>query len=124
MADPLRAFHDLSWLLLLRLLSAPDDSNAPYRWCDWASPDGSTRLALQQRGEGALLDFVNDELFPQLLRRGQLPSATPQQRLIGMVLKRTEAGDQRTPEELLDLIDDQEHAFVVALARLRTPKMR
>ena len=38
--------------------------------------------------------------------------------------QQAEKGDQRTPEELLDLIEDQEQAFVAALAQLRTPYMR
>ena len=38
----------------------------PYRWQDWAAPDGAKRIELQSGALGGTFAFVNQSLLPNL----------------------------------------------------------
>src|ERR1700730_13056286 len=82
-AGALQYVPELTWILFLRILDEretreADESQAvgsefrpslvlPYRWQDWAAPNGPKRIELTMEGTlGAYFSFVNGELFPHL----------------------------------------------------------
>jgi len=112
---------ELTWILFLRILDeneareaeageAVEDEftpslSAPYRWRDWAAPDGPRRQELQQGAMGALFPFVNDELIPHLKALRDRPSATSRQQVISEVLSGVERTRIDTERNLLDILD-------------------
>lgn len=94
---------ELTWMLFLRFwdLKAeldereaeefgqpkPEESiPAPYRWRDWAAPQGAHRQETWQSGGIA---FVNSELFPRLRELGDA-TGSPQQQVIGEIFRAKE----------------------------------
>jgi len=91
---------ELTWILFLRILDEREtyeletaresgqqycrSIESPYRWQDWASPQGCKRRELEK--EGGLLTFVNNELFPHLMSLGKRPDATPRQKIISEII--------------------------------------
>src|SRR5579859_2309172 len=77
-AGALQYVPELTWILFLRILDEreareADEAEAvgwhyspslvaPYRWQDWAAPNGTKRAALQNGAMGAFFTFVNAEL--------------------------------------------------------------
>lgn len=74
---------ELTWILFLRVLDEIEENDAveaeavgaehrpslaaPYRWRDWAAPDGAHRKILAEDGHaGGFFAFVNDDLLPYL----------------------------------------------------------
>jgi type I restriction enzyme M protein len=83
-AGALQYVPELAWILFLRIRDEREAKEAeqaeavgaefrpsleaPYRWRDWAAPDGPKRIELQNGALGALFGFVNGELLPYLKR--------------------------------------------------------
>src|SRR5438093_11739915 len=81
-AGAMQYVPELTWILFLRILDEREQHEAeqaeavdaeftpsfssPYRWRDWAAPDGGKRKQLQQGVLGAYFSFVNGELIPYL----------------------------------------------------------
>src|SRR5712672_1836383 len=81
-AGAMQYVPELTWILFLRILDEREQHEAeqseavgaefahsfssPYRWRDWAAPDGEKRKQLQQGALGAYFSFVNGELIPYL----------------------------------------------------------
>jgi type I restriction enzyme M protein len=79
-AGALQYVPELTWMLFLRILDEREQKEEeqakalgirftpsleyPYRWRDWASPNGKKRIELQQSTLGAFMSFVNGDLIP------------------------------------------------------------
>src|ERR1051325_4745104 len=79
-AGALQYVPELTWILFLRILDEREQREAeeadavgaeftpslepPYRWRDWADPDGPKRRALGGASLGAMFAFVHEELLP------------------------------------------------------------
>jgi len=96
----------------------------PYRWRDWASPEGKKRIELQQGTLGAFMSFVNGELIPYLRNLKNKPGATSRQKIISEVFSSTERTNIDTERNLLDILDkidslsaesiDETHMFPIS----------
>ncbi len=79
-AGALQYVPELTWILFLRILDEREQREAeeteavgaefmpslepPYRWRDWADPDGPKRRDLGAATLGAMFSFIDDELLP------------------------------------------------------------
>ncbi len=98
----------------------------PYRWQDWAAPEGAKRKELQDGVAGETFDFVNDELIPYLHTMGEHHSATPRQRVVSQVMQSVDRTRLDTERNFLDVIDriheirleetDPQHVFLISQA--------
>src|SRR5512139_4125439 len=77
-AGALQYVPELTWILFLRILDEKEmreqeeaqavghsfipSLKAPYRWQDWAAPNGAKRKELQNGALGAFFNFVNGSL--------------------------------------------------------------
>ncbi|HNW27389.1 MAG TPA: N-6 DNA methylase [Spirochaetota bacterium] len=120
-AGALQYVPELTWLLFLRILDEREDREAeeasavgvdftpslkkPYRWKDWAAPDGKKRIELQQGTLGAFFGFVNGELLPYLRGLRDKPNATPRQKVISEILAGVERVRIDTERNMLDVLD-------------------
>src|SRR6266705_2765016 len=91
-AGALQYVPELTWILFLRILDERETHEAetaaavsadyqpsleaPYRWQDWAAPDGPKRAELGLRTLGALFNFVNGDLIPHLKGLRERPNST------------------------------------------------
>ena len=89
-AGALQYVPELTWILFLRILDEREEQEAaearavgieyrpslapPYRWRDWAAPDGPKRAELQNGSLGAVFHFLNEELLPYLRGLGEQPA--------------------------------------------------
>lgn len=131
---------ELTWLLFLRVLDETETNEAaeaavlgkrytpsvtaPYRWSDWAAPDGAKRLELEGRPQGQTFAFVNGELLPHLRGLETQPEATARQRLISEIMRGVDQVRIDTEKNLLDVLDklhelsnattDQTHVFMLS----------
>jgi type I restriction enzyme M protein len=80
--------------------------SAPYRWRDWASPNGAKRQELQNSSIGAVKQFVNHELIPHLKSLGSQPNAGTRQAVLSEVMSTLEATRVDTERNLLDVLDE------------------
>ncbi|MCA1666297.1 MAG: type I restriction-modification system subunit M [Thermomicrobia bacterium] len=112
---------ELTWMLFLRILDEREMQEAeeaaalripftpslssPYRWQDWAAPDGAKRRELQAGALGAFFGFVNTDLLPHLKALEDLPNATPRQKVISQILSGVERTRVDTERNLLDVLD-------------------
>src|SRR5881296_1952963 len=96
-AGALQYVPELTWILFLRILDEREEQEAaearavgqpfapslaaPYRWRDWAAPDGHRRVELQMGAMGGFFQFVNGELLPYLRKLKEQPNATPRQKV-------------------------------------------
>ena len=64
---------------------------SPYRWQDWAAPNGAKRKELQSGGLGGTFAFINGELLPNLHRLTGRRGATPRQQVIGQIMQSVES---------------------------------
>lgn len=139
-AGALQYVPELTWILFLRVLdtmeSREEDEAAavgdtfgsslstPYRWRDWAAPDGAERKALAAGKLGDFFGFVNGDLIPHLKNLAKDPNATPRQKVIGEALSGLERTRVDTERNFLDVLDrvnrldlagaDQQHMFVLS----------
>jgi type I restriction enzyme M protein len=150
-AGAMQYIPELTWLLFLRILDEQETIEAdnlssghenftwsitsPYRWRDWASPyeptlfddpaihkpQGWKRRELEAKGDGALLGFINAELFPALKALKIQAGATPRQKIIGEIMAdigQTRIDAEYNLQEVLDKADqisvaniDPKHIF-------------
>jgi len=140
-AGALQYVPELTWILFLRILDEREAEEAeraeavgreyspsleePYRWQDWASPDGEKRRELQFGGTlGSFKSFVNGDLIPHLKGLRDVPNATPRQKVISQIFSNVESTRIDTERNLLDVLDmvheirldsvDQTHVFTLS----------
>lgn len=130
-AGALQYIPEITWILFLRILDEQETNEmekvegagysveSPYRWQDWAAPyepslfhdpnnhrpHGWKRRELESKGEGSLLAFVNDELFPYLRSLGQRSTATPRQKTVSEIASNIERTRIDTEYNLLDVLN-------------------
>ncbi len=120
-AGALQYVPELTWILFLRILDEREAKEAeqaeavgaefrpsleaPYRWRDWAAPDGPKRIELQDGALGALFGFVNGELLPYLRRLKTRPGAGPRQKVISEIMSGVDRTRIDTERNFLDVID-------------------
>jgi len=139
-ASALQYVPELTWMLFLRILDEREEKEAeqreaisvefrpsleyPYRWRDWASPEGKKRKELQNSSLGAFMSFVNGELIPYLRNIKNNPGANSRQKIISEVFSSTERTYIDTERNLLDIFDkihtlsvdiiDETHMFPIS----------
>lgn len=120
-AGAMQYVPELTWILFLRILDEREQHEAeyaeavgaeftpsfqaPFRWRDWAAPEGSKRKALQQGTLGAYFSFVNGELLPFLKALKNTPNATPRQKVISEIMSGVERVRIDTERNFLDVLD-------------------
>jgi type I restriction enzyme M protein len=120
-AGALQYVPELTWILFLRILDDNEGQQAdaaeavaaayahslesPYRWQDWAAPDGWKRTELQNGALGAFFGFVNGELLPYLKGLRDRPNANPRQKVISEILSGVERVRVDTEKNFLDVLD-------------------
>ncbi|MBI3320329.1 MAG: N-6 DNA methylase [Candidatus Omnitrophica bacterium] len=139
-AGALQYVPELTWILFLRILDEREGREAeaaeavgaehapslesPYRWQDWAAPDGTKRHALEGGSLGAFFGFVNNDLIPCLKRLRERPNATSRQKVISEIFSGVERTRIDTERNLLDVLDkvneisdehvDKTHVFTLS----------
>ncbi len=120
-AGALQYVPELTWMLFLRILDEKEQREEeqsravgvsfshsleyPYRWQDWAAPDGEKRKQLQIGTLGGFMSFVDGELLPFLRKLKEKPGATPRQKVISEVFSYFEKTGIDTERNLLDILD-------------------
>jgi len=120
-AGALQYVPELTWLLFLRILDEREQQEAeqaeavgseftpslesPFRWQDWASPNGKKRIALQNSTLNAFFGFVNGKLLPYLRELRNKPNAAPRQKVISEILSGVERVRIDTERNFLDVLD-------------------
>jgi len=120
-AGALQYVPELTWMLFLRILDEREATEveqaeavsaeftpslkAPYRWRDWAAPDGPKRRKLQEGTLGAVFDFVHGDLLPHLRGLENRPGATPRQKVISEIMSGVERTRIDTERNFLDVLD-------------------
>lgn len=121
MAGAMQYVPELTWILFLRILDEAETQEqaeteavgrtftpslqAPYRWQDWADPEGAKRKALEQGKLGDLFAFVNGELLPHLRGLEKRPAATVRQKVISEIMSGVERVRIDTERNFLDVLD-------------------
>lgn len=120
-AGALQYVPELTWLLFLRILDENEIREAersetvmaefrpaleaPFRWRDWAAPEGPKRRELQNGALGAFFGFVNGELLPYLRGLRERPNASARQKIISEILSGVERVRIDTERNFLDVLD-------------------
>ncbi len=129
-ASALQYVPELTWILFLRILDEKEGREqqeaealgvpfrpsleAPYRWRDWAAPDGTKRKELETGALGAFFGFVNGSpdkqgglagLLPYLKGLKKRPDASPRQKVISEVMSGVERARIDTERNFLDVLD-------------------
>jgi type I restriction enzyme M protein len=120
-AGALQYVPELTWILFLRILDEREEIETgearavgveykpslapPYRWRDWAAPDGAKRAELQSGALGAFFHFLHEELLPYLRRLGEQPQANSRQKVISQIMSSVEHTRIDTERNFLDVID-------------------
>ncbi len=141
-AGALQYVPELSWILFLRILDEREEIeaeeaaalgirfrpslDAPFRWRDWAAPNGAKRTELTDAAMGVYLAFVNGALLPHLRGLRDAPGASARQRVISQVVSAIDKASVDTEKNLLDILDrvheirveavDQTHLFMLSQA--------
>jgi len=131
---------ELTWILFLRILDYQEmqeleraeavgdeftpSLKAPYRWQDWAAPEGAMRQKLQKGTLGEFFAFVNGELLPYLKKLEKKPNATPKQKVISEIISSVERVRIDTEKNFCDVLDkihelrsdtiDTTHVFAIS----------
>lgn len=139
-AGALQYVPELTWILFLRILDEREEHeaeaaeavgaayrpslSAPYRWRDWAAPDGPKRKELHDAASGKFFEFVNADLLPHLKGLTEVPNATPRQRVISQIMSGIERTRIDTERNFLDILDkvheitaenvDPTHVFTIS----------
>jgi len=130
-AGALRYVPELTWILFLRILDEREEREAaearavgveyrpslaaPYRWRDWAAPDGAKRKELQEGALGAVFEFVHQKLLPHLRELGEQPQADSRQKVISQIMssvERTRIDTERNFLDVIDKVDEIDHESV------------
>jgi len=120
-AGAMQYVPELTWILFLRILDEREEQEemmaeavgsdynpsfeAPYRWRDWAAPDGEKRKELQEGTLGAFFGFVHEELLPYLKTLQDKPNASARQKVISEVMSGVERIRIDTERNMLDVLD-------------------
>jgi type I restriction enzyme M protein len=122
-AGALQYVPELTWILFLRILDERETREAdeaeavsadftpslkaPYRWQDWAAPEGKKRVKLTGDGStiGDVFAFVNGDLLPYLRKLKDRPGATPRQKVISEIMSSVERTRIDTEKNFLDVLD-------------------
>ena len=120
-AGALQYVPELTWILFLRILDEHEMREmeeaeavgydytpslvAPYRWQDWAAPEGIKRKELQDGALGAYFHFVNNDLIPCLRELKDKPNATSRQKAISEIMSGIERTRIDTERNFLDVLD-------------------
>jgi type I restriction enzyme M protein len=120
-AGALQYVPELTWILFLRILDERETREAeeaeavnaefipsleaPYRWQDWAAPNGPKRLELQKGALGAFFGFVNGELILFLKGLRNRPNATSRQKVISEIMSGVDRTRIDTERNMLDILD-------------------
>ncbi len=120
-AGALQYVPELTWLLFLRILDEKEareteeadavaaeytpSLEAPFRWRDWADPQGAKRIELQNGALGGFFGFVNGELLPHLRGLRERPNASSRQKVISEILSGVERVRIDTERNFLDVLD-------------------
>jgi len=120
-AGALQYVPELTWMLFLRILDEQEEREVekaravgalfqrsldyPYRWRDWAAPEGSKRRELQIGTLGEFMSFVDGDLIPYLRNLKSRPNATPRQKVISQIFSSMERTRIDTERNLLDILD-------------------
>lgn len=120
-AGALQYVPELTWILFLRILDEreireEEETKAvsgvfkpslkyPYRWRDWAAPEGKKRKELETGALGAFFSFVNGDLIPQLKGLRDKPNANSRQKVISEIFSGTDKTRIDTERNLLDILD-------------------
>jgi len=120
-AGALQYVPELTWMLFLRILDEKEQREEeqaravgvsfspsleyPYRWQDWAAPDGEKRNQLQIGAIGGFMSFVDAELLPFLRRLKEKTGATSRQKVISEVFSYFEKTGIDSERNLLDILD-------------------
>ncbi|MBI2926494.1 MAG: N-6 DNA methylase [Verrucomicrobia bacterium] len=139
-AGALQYVPELTWILFLRILDEretreADEADAvgseftpslvaPYRWQDWAAPEGKKRNELQNGALGAFFGFVNGDLIQRLKKLREQPNATPRQKVISEIFSGVDRTRIDTERNFLDVLDkvheisaetvDPTHVFTIS----------
>ena len=130
-AGALQYVPELTWILFLRILDEREEREAaearavgvvyapsleePFRWRDWAAPDGPMRKKLQDGALGSVFKFLHDELLPYLRRLGEQPQASSRQKVISQIMsgvERTRIDTERNFLDIIDKVDEIDHEAV------------
>ncbi|MGO9272449.1 MAG: N-6 DNA methylase [Terriglobia bacterium] len=120
-AGALQYVPELTWILFLRILDEQEAKDAeraeavgaeltlsleaPYRWQDWAAPEGPKRNELAGGTLGAFKGFVDGELIPHLKKLKERPNATARQKVISEIFSGIDRTRIDTERNLLDILD-------------------
>lgn len=120
-AGAMQYVPELTWMLFLRILDEREEREAeeaaalgvpftpslsePYRWRDWAAPEGPKRLGLQMGAMGGFMSFVDNDLLPHLRSFGERPGASLRQVVVSQVFSTVERTRVDTERNLLDILD-------------------
>ncbi len=120
-AGAMQYIPELTWLLFLRILDEQEAIEAkeaeildikfvpslisPYRWQEWAAPNGKKRIELQMSSIGAFISFVNNELIPYLKNLKTQYNCTHRQKVISEIMSSVERVGIDTESNLLDALD-------------------
>ena len=122
MAGALQYVPELTWILFLRILDEVEEQerqefkalgrddwspslDKPYRWCDWAAPEGEKRTELTKGAGNGVRNFVNKELLPHLKGLRNNPNATVKQKVISEILSNVEKVGIDTETNFLNVLD-------------------
>jgi type I restriction enzyme M protein len=120
-AGALQYVPELTWILFLRILDEREMREAeeaeavgaeftpslesPYRWQDWAAPNGPKRVELQKGALGAFFAFVNGDLIPHLKHLRNRPNTRSRQKVIREIMSGVERTRIDTERNMLDILD-------------------
>lgn len=119
-AGAMQYIPELTWLFFLRILDEQEAIEAkaaiigsqfipslisPYRWHEWAAPNGWKRIELQMSRGGEFLSFVNKELIPYLKSLKDQPLSSHRQKVIAEIISGVEKVRLDTENNLLEVID-------------------
>jgi len=124
-AGALQYVPELTWILFLRILDERETREAeeaeavgqeyrssleqPYRWQDWAAPEGKKRGDLNEGTIGGFFGFVNGELIPHLKALKDVPNAAARQKVISEIfsgIEKTRIDTERNLQDILDKVHE------------------
>lgn len=120
---------ELTWMMFLRILDEKEQEEElqceavgkpfiaslqePYRWRDWGSPEGKKRKKIQEQGKlGEFLDFINNDLIPNMKAFEKKSNATIKQKIVSQIFRKIEKTQIASERNLLDVLDKIEHLTV------------